>query len=127
MCDLFTGGNGTGKTVMLDTFAINSAKKQPNEKVIFAIHQQDSGARPLIHLDLEAKYEKMKLKNITVTTFNKTSELNDASLTNATLCIDEITMSDVKPEDLNVINAKSIWIVIRDTDDEEGNPRDSKE
>ena len=117
---LLIGGNGTGKTVMLDAFATNTAKKQAEEKVIFAIQQYFSDARPLLHLDLEAKYEKMKLRNITVNSFTKISDLNVANLTNSTLCIDEIEMGNITPDDLNGLNAKSIWIVIRDTDPEEG-------
>ena len=33
------GGNGTGKTLMLETFATKIAKIFPNENVIFAIQQ----------------------------------------------------------------------------------------
>ena len=119
---LLIGGNGTGKTVMLDAFATNTAKKQPEEEVIFAIHQYYSNARPLLHLDLEAKYENRKLQNIIVKSFVSISELNSASLTNKTVCIDEITLEDVTPDDLNGLNAKSIWIVIRDT--RQGNPEE---
>ena len=39
--------------------------------VIFAIHQPDSLVRPLLQLDLEVKYEKLKLNNIAVKTFAK--------------------------------------------------------
>ena len=102
---------------MLDVFATNTAKKNPEEKLIFAIHQTYPGQQPLLQLDLEAKYEK-KLRNISVKTFTTISDLDAASLTNATLCIDEIHMRDVKPEDLNGIIANSIWIVIRNTDKE---------
>ena len=78
---------------MLDAFATNTAKKQPEEEeVIFAIYQHFSSVRPLLHLDLEAKYENMNLRNITVVQFNRISELNSVSLTNKTVCIDEIDM-----------------------------------
>ena len=69
---------------------------------------------------MEVKHE--KLKNVSVVRFEKLSELK--GLTNATVCIDEIHMGDVKPEDLHAIQAKSLWIVIRDTDQEEGNPEE---
>ena len=112
---ILIGGNGTGKTVMLDAFAAKTAKEHPNEKVTFAIHQRYSLCRPLLQLDLEVKYEKAKLKNVTVKTFTRLSELSDANLTNVTVCIDEISMERVKPEELQAIQAKSLWIVIRDT------------
>ena len=63
----------------------------------------------------EAKYERMKLKNINVTTFEKLSDLNVGSLTDTTLCIDEFFMKSINPKDLKRINAKSLWIVIRET------------
>ena len=49
------------------------------------------------------------------------SELKNANLTNTTVCVDEINIKYVKPEDLRAIQAKSLWIVIRDTD-QRGNP-----
>ena len=67
---IIIGGNGTGKTVMLDAFATKTAKEHPSSPVIFAIHQNDSWARSLLHLDLEVKYEKTNLNNITVTVSN---------------------------------------------------------
>ena len=51
----FIGGNGTGKTVMLDAFATNTANKNLDKKVFFAIHKQSVSDRPLLQLDLEAK------------------------------------------------------------------------
>ena len=99
----------------MDAFATNVAKKYPEEDVIFAIHQNIPWARSLLQLDLETKYEGMKLQNITVKTFKTISDLKRINLTNATLCIDEITMRDVTLEELIGINAKSIWIVIRET------------
>ena len=59
---ILIGGNGTGKTVMLDAFTAKTAKENPEENVLFAIQRWPS-ARPLLQLDLEVKYEKMKLKN----------------------------------------------------------------
>ena len=120
---ILIGGNGTGKTVMLDAFAARTAKEHPEEHVTFAIHQNYSEARPLLQLDLEVKYEKAKLNNITVLTFEKVSELTDANLLNDTVCLDEISMLDVKLEDLRTIPAKSLWIVIRDTY-QRGNPEE---
>ena len=111
---ILIGGNGTGKTVMLDAFTEKTAKAHPDENVIFAIHKYFLEARPLLELDLEVKHE--KLENVSVVSFEKLSELKDlTNLTNATLCIDEINMRAVKPEDLLAIKAKSLWIVIRDT------------
>ena len=107
---------------MLEAIASNTAKKWPKEKVIFAIHQNYSICRPLLQLDLEVKYEK-KLNNITVKTFTEISDLNDTSTANATLCIDEIHLVG-NSEDLNSINAKSIWSVIRDTGVNKHNPEE---
>jgi chromosomal replication initiation ATPase DnaA len=44
---ILIGGNGTGKTVMLDAFVRKTAKEHPHEKVIFAIHQYFFQSRPL--------------------------------------------------------------------------------
>ena len=109
---ILIGGNGTGKTVMLDAFTTKTAKENPEENVLFAIQKTHSSARPLLQLDLEVKFEKMK--NVSVKSFKDLSELNVANLTNQTVCIDEIRMRDVNPEDLHAIEAKSPWIVIRD-------------
>ena len=50
---ILIGGNGTGKTVILDAFARKTAKEHPNENVIFAIHQTYSWERPLLQLDMQ--------------------------------------------------------------------------
>ena len=110
---ILIGGNGTGKTYMLDAFTMKSAKEYPDKNVIFAIHQSSSFARLLLQLDLEVKYE--KLQNVTVLTFKQLSELTDANFLNHIVCIDEIDMRIVQLDDLNAINATSLWIVIRDT------------
>ena len=120
---ILIGGNGTGKTVMLDAFTAKTAKENPEENVLFAIQRWPS-ARPLLQLDLEVKYEKMKLKNVTVKSFEDLSELTDANLANQTVCIDEIWMGGVKPEDLHAIQAKSLWVVIRDTQQKEEDPEE---
>ena len=116
---IIIGGNGTGKTIMLDAFAAKTAKEHPDQNVIFAIHQRKTSsvrpARPLLQLDLEVKYEKAKMKNVTVKTFRSLSELSVANLTNFTVCVDEVDMEDVKPEELQTIQAKAVWIVIRKT------------
>merc|ERR1719491_221925 len=91
------------------------AKEHPEENITFAIQQPYSPARPLLQLDLEVKYEKLRLNNVTVVTFQKLSELSDANLLNDTVCVDEIDMRDVKPEELNAIQARTLWIVIRET------------
>ena len=36
---IIIGGNGTGKTVMLETLAIKTAKENPDENVVFGINQ----------------------------------------------------------------------------------------
>ena len=69
---------------------------------------------------MEVKHE--KLKNVSVVTYNKLSELKNANLTNTTVCVDEIHMKYVKPENLLAIKAKSLWIVIRDTFEGRENP-----
>ena len=66
-------------------------------------------------MDLEVKFEKLKLTNLTVVSYENLSELTDANLTNHTLCLDEIWMNNMKPDDLEAIRVKSLWIVIRDT------------
>merc|ERR1719203_840556 len=99
------------------------AKEHPEENLTFAIHKSLSEPRPLLQLDLEVKYEKLRLNNVTVVTFEKLFHLSDANLLNDTVCVDEINMEDVKPEELNAIQARTLWIVIRNTN-QEGNPEE---
>jgi hypothetical protein len=120
---ILIGGNGTGKTYMLDAFTMKMAKEHPEENLTFAIHQSDPDARSLLQLDLEVKYEKLRLNNVTVVTFKTLFELSDANLLNDTVCVDEIDMSDVEPEELNAIQARTLWIVIRNTH-RGGNPEE---
>ena len=61
------GGNGTGKTLMLETFATKIAKKFPNENVIFAIQQLYNSSRPLLKLQMELAFE--HYKNVSVIRF----------------------------------------------------------
>ena len=96
---ILIGGNGTGKTYMLDAFTMKMAEEHPDENLTFAIHKSYSYSRPLLQLDLEVKYEKLRLNNVTVVTFEKLSELSDANLLNDTVCVDEIDMEHVKPEE----------------------------
>ena len=58
----------------------------------------------------------MNLHNITVKSFQKLEEVtwNNYSF----VCIDEINLYDVKVEELKKINAKGLWIVIRETVEE---------
>ena len=42
---------------------------------------------------------------------------------NDTVSVDEIHMADVKPEELNAIQARTLWIVIRETT-QRGNPEE---
>jgi len=91
---ILIGGCGTGKTVMLDAFATIMAKNQKG-CVIFAIQNNDTDARPLLEIDLEVNYEKLKLKNILVTTFEEIEELKNTESDNTTIiyCLDEIDIS----------------------------------
>ena len=69
------------------------------KNIIFAINQRYSYERPLLQLDMEVKHE--KLTNVSVVTYTELSELKNANLTNTTVCVDEIYMEKVKPEDLH--------------------------
>ena len=53
------GGNGTGKTLMLETFVMKTAKENPDDAVIFAIQQIDSSLRTLLQLQLEVRFEEL--------------------------------------------------------------------
>ena len=70
----------------------------------------------MLKLELEIKYEQMNLHNITVKSFQRLEEVtwNNYSY----VCIDEINLYDVKVEELKKINAKGLWIVIRETVEE---------
>ena len=106
------GGNGTGKTLMLETYVLKTAKENPDDAVIFAIQQWNSSLRPLLQLQFEVRFE--ELQNVTVKTFVKLSDLDLDNCANTHICIDEINVGDVPLEDLQKIQAKSIWTVIRD-------------
>ena len=108
------GGNGTGKTLMLETFVMKTAKENPNDAVIFAIHQEYSEFRPLLQLQFEVRFE--ELQNVTVKTFVNLSDLDLDNCANTHICIDEVEVRNVPLEDLQKIPAKSIWIVLRDPD-----------
>ena len=66
---IIIGGNGTGKTAMLEAYAARKAKEQLKENVAFAVKHYWSSGRPLLQLDLEVQYE--NLENVTVTKFKK--------------------------------------------------------
>ena len=105
------GGNGTGKTLMLETYVINTANENPKDDVVFAIHLEDSFDKPLLQLQFEVKFE--ELSNVTVKTFINLDELSVENCENTHICIDEVDASNIPLEDLQKIHAKSIWIVIR--------------
>ena len=69
---------------MLEILAIKTAKENPDENVVFGINQY-SWARPLLQLDLEVKFEKLKLKHLTVFSYENLSELTDVNLCNASM------------------------------------------
>ena len=137
------GGNGTGKTLMLETYAQKTAEQNPDDEVIFAINLND---RPLLQLQLENRFE--EFENVTVKSFDELDELNfensesscstlmsfvknvfkpcqkeeltkPITMGNAHICIDEVDIENVPLEDLQKIQAKSLWIVIRDPKSEE--------
>ena len=112
---ILIGGNGTGKTVMLDAFATKIAKEHQEEEVIFAIHHFMQNANSLLLLDLEVKYENLKLENITVKNVEQLSELEEGSSTNFATCIDEISLANVEIEELKQIRSRFLWVVIRDS------------
>ena len=70
----------------------------------------------MLKLELEIKYEQMNLQNITVKSFQKLEEVTWSNY--SFVCIDEINLFDVKVEELKKINAKGLWIVIRETVEE---------
>ena len=53
------GGNGTGKTLMLETYVMKTAKENPDDAVIFAIQQPYSPNRPLLQLQFEVRFEEL--------------------------------------------------------------------
>ena len=98
--------------------------KNPGENVIMAIHQGfHPKARPLLHVELQDTYEKLK---IDVKYFHKFDEFKNRYLqiplqtNNLTLCIDEIDMEDITANELNQIQAKNLWVVIREPNIEKG-------
>ena len=114
---ILIGGNGTGKTAILDAFVTKSSQNQEGD-IIFGIHQVDNpSARPLLQLNLEVKYEKLKINNVSVKTFVKLESLKECfqnSAQNTPICLDEVYMQDIEPEELLKIKAKQLWIVVRD-------------
>ena len=121
---IIIGGSGTGKTTILDAFANKTATEERNGNVIFAIHQGfHTKSKPLLELELLGKFRRMGLKHIIVKTFHKFNQLmNDKTLNlvNSTLCIDEIDMEDITANELNQIQAKNLWVVIREPNIEKG-------
>ena len=97
---------------MLETYVMKTAKENPDDAVIFAIQQEASFLRPLLQLQFEVRFE--ELQNVTVKTFVKLSDLDLDNCANTHICIDEVDINDVPLEDLQKIQAKSIWTVIRD-------------
>ena len=118
---ILIGGNGTGKTTLLDAFA----RKIKNGRVIVAIKQEyvlahvDSSEfippfrESLLHLNLENKYEKSK--NITIQRFKSIDELTHIK---SHIFIDEVDMSDISLEEMHSwqnMAAKTVMIVVRNT------------
>ena len=109
------GGNGTGKTYMMDAFTMKIAKEHPVENITFATHKTSLNPMPLLELDLEVKYKNLSLTNVTVNFFRRLSELANDNLLNEIVCLDEIHLEDVTPDELYAIQARFLWIVVRDT------------
>ena len=105
------GGNGTGKTLMLETYVMNTANENAKDDVIFAIHQEEPSDKSLLQLQFEVEFE--ELSNVTVKTFVNFDELSVENCENTHICIDEVDAYDMPLEDLQKIQAKSIWMVIR--------------
>ena len=112
---ILIGGNGTGKTYMLDAFTMKTAKEHPEKNLTFAIHKTSLNPMPLLELDLEVKYKNLSLTNVTVKSFRRLSELANDNLLNEIVCLDEIHLEDVTPDELHAIQARFLWIVVRDT------------
>merc|ERR1711971_943965 len=91
---------------------MKTAKENPDDDVIFAIHQESSILSPLLQLQFEVRFE--ELQNVTVKTFVELSDLDLDNCPNNHICIDEINEEQVPLEDLQKIQAKSIWTVIRE-------------
>ena len=70
---MLIGGNGTGKTTILETFAMKTAMEHSEENIFFGIQQFYTSARPLLELQIQVKFE--QYKNFTVLRFNNIDEL----------------------------------------------------
>lgn len=68
----------------------------------------------MLQLQFEVRFE--ELQNVTVKTFVKLSDLDLDNCANTHICIDEVNVDNVPLDNLQKIQAKSIWTVIRDPD-----------
>ena len=87
-----TGGSGTGKTTMLETYAIEIATKNPLDIIIFAIQQWSSICRPLLQILLEVRFE--MFPNVTVETFEELCDLDLERDASTHIFIDELDVFD---------------------------------
>ena len=108
---ILIGGNGTGKTAMLDEFVRKTAIEFKEEKVFFAIQQYFPSSRPLLQLELKLKYE--KLENITIASFHQFEDIQWKNY--SSIAIDEANFYDIRTKDIEEIESKNLWVVIRDT------------
>ena len=96
---------------MLDEFVRKTARRIKEEKALFAIQQYFPSSRPLLQLELKLKYE--KFENVTIASFH---QFEDIQWTNySSIAIDEVNFYDIRTKDIGEIQAKNLWVVIRDT------------
>ena len=96
---------------MLDEFVRETATKFKEEKVLFAIQQYFPSSRPLLQLELKLKYE--KFENVTIASFHQFEDIQWNNY--SSISIDEVNFYDIRTKDIEEIEAKNLWVVIRHT------------
>ena len=79
--------------------------------MFFAIQQYFPSSRPLLQLELKLKYE--KLENITFASFHQFEDIQWKNY--SSIAIDEANFYDIRTKDIEEIESKNLWVVIRDT------------
>ena len=118
------GGNGTGKTVMLESYALKLAKEQKEIIFAFATDGNESGKKTLLIAQMQVRFE--KYQNVTFEYFNGYSwdhKLDHSEQgkkwNDKYVFIDELynRFDDGKVNDIEKIlqhgNPKSLWVVYR--------------